>query len=64
MDGPVSVDNDVEAVVIPEVPGVLSEEEIEILKRHFVQPDVLKEKIMLQNFIVAKSFVHNAAIAI
>ena len=64
MDGPVSVDDDVEAVVIPEVPGVLSEEEIEILKRHFVQPDVLKEEIMLQNFIVAKSFVHNAAIAI
>lgn len=64
LEGPVSVDNDEDTVNVPDVPEVLSEEEISILKQHFVQPDVLKEEVMLQNFIVAKSFVHNAAVSL
>ena len=51
LSGPVSVDNDKEGVVIQKVPDVLSEEEISLLKQHFVQPDMAKEEIMLQNYI-------------
>ena len=43
--------NDKEGVVIQKVPDVLSEEEISLLKQHFVQPDVAKQEIMLQNYI-------------
>ena len=60
LSGPVSIDNDEEGVVIQEVPDVLSEEEISLLKQHFVEPDMVKEEIMLQNYMVAKSFVHSA----
>ena len=59
LSGPVSVDNE-EGVVVQEVPNVLSEEEISLLKQQFVQPDMVKEEIMLQNYMVAKSFVHSA----
>ena len=45
-----------------DVPDVLSEEEIGILKQHFVQPDVAKEDVMLQNFMVAKLLVHGATV--
>ena len=60
LSGPISVDNDEEGVVVQEVPDVLSEEESSLLKQHFVQPDMAKEEIMLQNYMVAKSFVHSA----
>ena len=59
LSGPVSVDNE-EGVVVQEVPNVLSEE-ISLLKQQFVQPDMVKEEIMLQNYMVAKSFVHSAS---
>lgn len=61
LSGPVSIDSDEEGVSIQQVPDVLSEEEIGLLKQHFVQPDIVKEDIMLQNYMVAKSFVHSAA---
>ena len=64
LNGPVSIDNDEEGVVIQKVPDVLSEEEVTLLKQHFIQPDVLREEIMLQNYMVAKSFVHSATITV
>ena len=46
LQGPVSIDNDMETVVVPDVPGVLSVEEISLLKHHFVQPNVLKKEVV------------------
>ena len=31
-----------------------------MLKQHFVQPDAVREEVMLQNYMVAKSYVHSA----
>lgn len=53
LSGPVSIDDDEEGVVIQDVTEILSEDEISLLRQHFVQPDMVKE-IMLQNYMVAK----------
>lgn len=48
-------------LVVEAVPEVFSEDEIGLLKEHLLQADIVKEDIMLQNFMVAKSFVHSAS---
>lgn len=44
-------------MVVEEEADILSEEEKTILKQHLIQPTVLKEDKMLQNYVIVKSYV-------
>ena len=60
--GPVSLDDDVDRVVVEEVSQVLSEEERELLVQQLEPPYSvgLSEDILLHNFALANSFVFEA----
>lgn len=57
-----SLDDDLERVVVEQVPQVLTEEERELLTQQLQPPHSvgLSEDILLHNFAVAKSFVIEA----
>lgn len=57
-DGPVPVD--AEEVRVASLSEFLSSAEKETLSQHLAHPEVLTEEMMIQNFTVAKTFVHSA----
>ena len=58
-EGPVSLDDD-NTVVVEDPPHVLNEEGSDILRQEIGQADVVTEDWMMQSFIIAKVFIHEA----
>jgi hypothetical protein len=57
--GPVSTDEEINAVVVEELPHLLTEDKRHLLKQQLNSPDIITQEVLLNDYAIAKLFIQH-----